>query len=855
MKSAIRIAIAVLMVVGACKPAPPPTTTPTTSTPEPRVVTEEAPKRLLFFIGDGMGVGQLTAATYAKGAPLEMFSMPHVSWVTTHEYEFLTTESASAATALSTGRKTHYEAVSVVPGTTEANEEDPATHMQTLHELASDLGLGTGLVATSRITHATPAAFVAHRYHRHQYDGLARDYANSEVDLLLGSGWGELETKEGTDYWALMKERGWYLAKTPEELAKRPLEATRVAGLFHKKDMPFLTSGQKRVMPLDELTAMGIEILDATHPQGWVLMVEGSFVDWCAHSLDMLCATAETLDLDGAVKVGLAYARNREDTLVVVTADHETGGLSVLDPEHAGKYAEILGGEEAATKLAALPVIDGKPRDAAPPFQHIDVGAWDMQELADKRATLVVGHFSMASRPLWNSSDRFFGAHTPTMVALFAEGPGARTVAAARDNADVGAAIRDLVSRGAKKETINYPAPIEARPKNVVLFVGDGMGIPAVTGAYYHQGGLEMVELPYHGIATTHAVDGLVNDSPAAATALATGHRTRRAAIGMVVENGTLTPAETVLERAESRGLSTGIVTTTSITHATPAAFYAHQKDREQLEGIVSDLLALPQRVEGSDGVDVLIGGGLEDFDERARGELATRGYHVTTTWPPAGAGKLAALLADGGLGPAAFRHNDDDPKTPTLAEMTAEALKRLSADEDGFLLVVEGGQIDWRMHDVRRDASVLEEVEDFDEAVATATEFANDRADTLVLVTSDHDHTMTLLDNHYAFESGRCGVATACGGPFDMLAIPVKAEGIRNGEGLSNAKLQGEYAPPRLHLQYPWPIQEAALRVDVGASHSANLVPIFAVGPWAARFSGYLDQPAIGRILLDWIE
>jgi len=376
------------------------------------------------------------------------------------------------------------------------------------------------------------------------------------------------------------------------------------------------------------------------------------------------------------------------------------------------------------------------------------------------------------------------------------------------------------------------------------------MGIPAVTAAYYHQGGLAMTGLPRHGIITTHARDGLVNDSPAAATALATGHRTRKAAIGMAVQDGELVAVESVLERAERRGLSTGIVTTTSVTHATPAAFYAHRPTREDTAGIVADLLAMPARIEGSDGIDVVLGGGLGDFDEEVR-----KAQSITTSWPIESSGRVTALLSEDGLAPAAFRHNDGDPGTPTLAELTNVALERLAADPDGFFLLVEGGQIDWQQHEVRRDASVLAEVADFDGAVAAAVAFARKRGDTLVVVTSDHGHTMTLLDNHYAFESGRCGVAAPCGGPFEFVAIPIATSGIRNGEGLANAELQGAFAPPRLHLQYPWPMQEAALRVDVGASHSANMVPLFAGGPWAERFGGYLDQPAIGRILMEWVE
>ena len=878
---------AIILASASCSrtrvPAPAPVEAPAAVTTAPQLVESQAPRRIILFIGDGMGVGALTAATYSKGAPLAMFTMPHLAWMTTHEYEFLTTESASSATAIATGMKTHYEAVSVVPGTTKAQEENPETHLQTLHELASSLGLGAGLVATSSIIHATPAAFAAHRNHRRDYPGLAEDFAASDLDVLFGAGWKRLENEGGTDYLAAMKDGGWFVAKSPEELAARPPGTTRVAALFHPKDMPFVIDAEPRAMKLSDMVTQAVGLLDEGHPDGWMLMVEGSFVDWCGHNLDVACAAAETLDLDEAVATGLEYARGRSDTLVVVTADHETAGVSVIDPDYAARYAKVLGGAEAATALAAFPPLDGKPRPSPPPFQHIPIGSstfelaaepigstardgqprgtrdvWGMTELEDARATLVVGHLSMASRALWTKPDRFYGAHTPTMVPIFAEGAGARQVTAVRDNADLGKALRELISRGAADEVVTHPTPPDTRPRNVILFIGDGMGIPSVTGAYYHSGGLSMVDLPHQGIVATHAVDGLVNDSAASATAIATGERTRRGALGSAPHNGALAPLETVLERAERKGRRTGLVTTTSVTHATPAAFYAHRDKRGDTGGIVSDLVALTERVEGSDGIDVLLGGGASDFEEPARAALREQGYAVATSWPlpteAVGAKKLLGLFAKDALPPATFRNNDDDPATPTLAELTNVALQRLD-NPDGFFLMVEGGQIDWRLHEGRRDASVLDEVADFDAAIAAALDFAAQRNDTLIVVTADHDHTMTLLDNHYGFVSGRCGAAASCGGTFEMIAIALAVDGIRNGAGLGRTDLQGDSAPPRLHLQYAWPVQEARLRVEISAGHSANLVPLFAYGPWGGRFEGFLDQPQIGDLLMQWAK
>ncbi len=854
--------------VGACrKPTAEVPDPPGPETPIPRTAPYSAPKRLVLFIGDGMGVGQITAATYANGANLQLLEMPHLGFMTTHEYEFLTTDSAASATAISTGVKTSYEAVSVKAGTAEDVETDRTNHMQTLLELASSLGLRTGIVSTSRVNHATPAAFGAHRFHRHQYEQIAADFVDSGIDVLIGPGSQNFTQRtDGRNLLTEMGAAGWATATTVAELDAIDPAAHRVVALLHPKDYPFLIDDEPRAMSLEDMTSRAIDVLDRGQPAGWVLLVEGSFVDWCAHNLDGRCAAMEVLDLDDAVGRARAYAATRTDTLVVVTADHETGGMSVIDPYYAARFADILGGEDAATQLAAHPDVDGKPVDAPPPFQHLAIGKRDatpspaplanpkvlgMSELVDGRATLVMGHFSMASRPYWKSKGRFYATHTPTIVSIHAEGAGAPLAAAARDNADLGKALRDLITVGAASGGGRLPIADDTRPRNVVLMIGDGMGLPAITAAHYWSSGVHMLDLDVRGLVSTHATDYLVNDSAATATALATGVRTRKKSVGKVVRDGAFVSSDTVLEIAERRGIATGIVTTTPITHATPAAFFAHQDDRYQIEGIAKDLVTLATRA----GVpEVLLGGGAQDFDAATRDALVAAGYSISTEWPPPpGDVHVLGLLADDGLAPAAQRNNDDDPSTPSLSAMTEFALQRLETSATGFFLLVEGGQIDWRLHEGKRDSSVLAEVMDFDDAVATVTRWAAARGDTLVIVTADHDHTLSVIDNHYGFESGRCGVATQCGGPLELFALPVNATGVPHTEGFANVDLQGTYAPPQMYLQYAWPIQEGIAIKETRTPHSANFVPLFASGPRAERLRGFRDQPEIGRLLTAW--
>lgn len=832
-----------------------------------------APQRIILFIGDGMGVASVTAATYAKGEPLHMLTMPHVGFNTTHEHEFVTTDSAAAATALATGHKTHFEGVSVVPGTIAANEEDRDRHLTTLMGAARQQGLRTGLVATSRINHATPAAFGAHRANRNSYEDIALDMSTYGVDVLLGAGSAFFEErKDDRDLFEEMAESGYEIGRTADEVRAHAASATRLVGLMHPRDMPSVQSGE-RAMSLAEMVEHSLAILDRDNEHGFVLMVEGSQIDWYGHDLDGVGVVAETLDLDQAVGVALRYARQRQDTLVVVTADHETGGLDVLDPVTTDRFTRILGGEGGVQRLATgTGSAQGKE---VPPLVHLGLGAafvegttgeeslkntyvFGPQEVDDRRFTTAFGYLSQASRPLWDRSrGRFSATHTAVMVPVFAQGPGAEYVVEPIDNADLGVRLHELVqaSRGSTPPTWKgRSSPIE-RPRNVILLIGDGMGIAPVTAALYATGSLTMLSLPVKGLVATHATDRVVNDSAATATALATGYRTRYGAVGMAPVDGALKSVPTVLERASVGGLRTGLVTTTTLTHATPASFYAHEPRRSAEPSIAGQFIDLPRRVEGARSIDVAIGGGAEYFTRQGIEELQAQGVTVERGWNPApivpGQPTLR-LLAEKGL-PDATSRRSSSSEVPTLAEMTEGALHALRDHEAGFFLMIEGGQIDWVLHGLNRGQELVDEILDFDEAVAAALAFAREEGDTLVIVTADHDHTLSILDNHYGFNKGRCGAAVACGGDMAFEGIPVAIDRLHRSEGLRDEALQGEFTSPVIFLQYSWIVMAARERVRTSGPHSANFVPLFAYGPWASRVGGFRDQPEIGKILMEW--
>jgi alkaline phosphatase len=275
------------------------------------------------------------------------------------------------------------------------------------------------------------------------------------------------------------------------------------------------------------------------------------------------------------------------------------------------------------------------------------------------------------------------------------------------------------------------PVKKQAKPvKNIILLIGDGMGVSEVYAGYtYQKGTLNMERFQTAGFSITYSTS-YVTDSGAGGTAIATGHKTYNGAIGV---DSTGRPIKTILEWAEEKGKATGLVATCAITHATPASFISHQAKRSDYELIASDFLKTD--------VDVFIGGGLNHFTKRKDSidltrQLIAKGYTLAYNLEELRSiakGPVGALLAAEHLPKISEGRGDQ------LIESVNQAIRLLSADPDGFFLMVEGSQIDWGGHanDIKY---IVEEVADFDKAVGAALDFAEKNAETLVIVTADHE-------------------------------------------------------------------------------------------------------------------
>lgn len=313
------------------------------------------PRNVIIMIGDGMGFAEVTMARLGLGkadASLAMDSMRYGGMVKTHSTTTIT-DSAAAATAIATGHKTKNGMLATLPD---------GKKVATVLERAAAMGKGTGLVTTVTITHATPAGFGAHVGSRGDEGDIAIQYLDSRIDVLMGGGEQfftpkSVKTSKRTDDRDLLSEArkaGYTIARTTEELAAA--RSQRLLGLFAQG---YMTT----VAPEPPVATMAQRALDllAPHKKGFFLMVEGGQIDGAGHANKAPENVKQTLDFDAAVATVLEFARKRGDTLVIVTADHETGGLSLVGPPKGSTSEWVPAWATTGHSASMVPILSEGP--------------------------------------------------------------------------------------------------------------------------------------------------------------------------------------------------------------------------------------------------------------------------------------------------------------------------------------------------------------------------------------------------------------------------------------------------------------------------------------------------------------
>lgn len=283
----------------------------------PVVKSSRPVKNIILMIGDGMGTSEIYAGYTLNHGHLNLERFKNIGFSKTYSTSYVT-DSGAGGTAISTGKKTYNGAIGV---------DSTGKPAKTILEWAEEYGKATGLVATCAITHATPASFISHQAKRSDYELIAEDFLHTDIDVFIGGGRNHFQKrKDGVDLTLKLQEKGYAMAYTIDDI--RNLKQGPVACLLDTVHQPKWMEGRGNQLTESVQEAIRLLSLDS---DGFFLMVEGSQIDWGGHENNINYLATEVMDFDKAVGAALDFAEMNGETLVVITADHETGGLGLLD--------------------------------------------------------------------------------------------------------------------------------------------------------------------------------------------------------------------------------------------------------------------------------------------------------------------------------------------------------------------------------------------------------------------------------------------------------------------------------------------------------------------------------------------
>jgi len=277
---------------------------------------QEKAKNIILFIGDGMGTAHVYGAMVANKTTLNIEKFKFSGFSKTYSGSDLITDSGAGGTAIACGKKTYNGAIGVDMDT---------QNLKSILKIAKEQGKSVGIVSSCAFTHATPASFVANNASRKNDEAIALDFLKSDIDVVIAGGSDYLINRNDhlnlSD--SLVKRGyGWYVSF--EDCMKS--DSRKIYCLSYTKHPPAIP---QRGDYLENATAKAIEILSA-NPNGFFLMVEGSQIDWASHAKDGKKAIEEVIDLDHAVGKAMTFCEKEPSTLIILTADHETGGMTLV---------------------------------------------------------------------------------------------------------------------------------------------------------------------------------------------------------------------------------------------------------------------------------------------------------------------------------------------------------------------------------------------------------------------------------------------------------------------------------------------------------------------------------------------
>lgn len=400
---------------------------------------DSAPKNIIYMIGDGMGPAYTTAYRYFKDDPntkaIESTVFDTILTGMAHTYpddHTYVTDSAASATALSSGHKSYNGAIGV-----DTNKKP----VKTMLEIAKERGMTTALVATLQINHATPASFAAHNESRGNYDEIANDYIDNKiagklpVDLMLGGGT-KYFIREDRNLIEEFKAAGYQYSDDINNLGQ--ITQFPAIGLYAEKGLPYAIDEHPN--RLARLTTKTLDLLDGQNKEGFFVMIEGSQIDWCGHANDIACAMAEMDDFAKSVEKAKAYVDKNQDTILIVTADHSTGGLTLGAHGQYKWDTEIVKGVKAsAGKLTSLLMDASDLKTVWSANTNIEFSA-EHQIKLEQAKKMGKNPLNLAIKSIIN--DASFtgwttGGHTAVDVQVFAYGKGSEQFTGSQNNTDI----------------------------------------------------------------------------------------------------------------------------------------------------------------------------------------------------------------------------------------------------------------------------------------------------------------------------------------------------------------------------------------------------------------------------------
>ncbi|KDC55165.1 alkaline phosphatase [Pseudoalteromonas sp. S3431] len=400
---------------------------------------ESAPKNVIYMIGDGMGPAYTTAYRYFKDDPATKEVEGTVfdtilkgmarTYPDDHTY---VTDSAAGATALSSGHKSYNGAIAV---------DTDKKSVKTMLEIAKERGMTTALVATSQINHATPASFAAHNESRNNYDDIANDYIDNKivgklpVDLMLGGGT-QYFIRDDRNLVDEFKAAGYQYGDDIKNLGQ--ITKIPAIGLYAPKGLPFALD--ENPTRLTQLTSKALNLLDDQNKNGFFVMIEGSQIDWCGHANDIACAMAEMDDFAKSIEQAKAYVDKNKDTILVITADHSTGGLTLgAHGQYKWETDVVKGVKATAGKLTQLLLDSDDLKPVWTANTNIEfttenqIKLEQAKKMGEKALNLAVKSIiSDASFTGWTT-----GGHTAVDVQVFAYGKGSEQFIGSQNNTDI----------------------------------------------------------------------------------------------------------------------------------------------------------------------------------------------------------------------------------------------------------------------------------------------------------------------------------------------------------------------------------------------------------------------------------